>query len=324
MASSSNVYRLGIALGANAAAPQYLIDVNDTDISPKTEIQVREETGLGRDEGDSYIKVLSAGGSAKIVLRPKTAPLFVYGVLGAKASAGSGSPAVAPFTHTGTPANDQPFFTIWRFFADSIYERFTGCKITKNEFEWEAGGDVMLGLDVMGLGFERLNAPPVGGVYDNGLPFRVPGVRYTVEGEVIDTITGGKLTIEAGQEAKQTTKITNSYLLPTARKITASYDEIYQNVKRYAKVYYGSEAGLAPNETIYEGAFKFEFGDMVAGPGLSLNVPRFQFTEVDPKPNSGAEALMMPVAGKAARPVGGAPAITAKVVNDVPDYAAAA
>ena len=55
-----------------------------------------------------------------------------------------------------------------------------------------------------------------------------------------------------------------------------------------------------------------------------VGTPKAQFSEVDPKPDSGGDALMMPVAGKAARPIGGVSIVTAKVVNDVADYPQAA
>ena len=320
---SSNVYQLGFALqsakGTAAAAPQYLIDVTDADVMPNIEIEEREETGLGRDVGDNYIQVLSVEGSASIICRPKTTALFLYGVLGAKAVTG----AADPYTHTLTPAADQPWFTVWRTLAGSIHEHYTDCKITQTEFEWEAGGDLTCSMDIMGLSFERLASMPAGGVYEQGQPLRVPGMEYSIETVVNDAITGGSLTIEAAQEALQTVQIYNSYLEPSRREITASYDEIYQNVERYAKIIYGAADGLTPTETIYEGALQFTFGDYTDGPGLRFVIPRFQFSEIEAEPDSGGDPLVTPVSGKAARPVSGS-ILTATVLNSVASYPVAA
>lgn len=385
---ASNVFQLAFALqsakGAAAATPQYLIDVTDADLKPTADIQEREETGLGRDVGDNYIKVLSAEGSASIICRPKTTALLLYGVLGAKAAAALGTvwtsgatytqgqiilptdTTATPYifevttagtsgtteptwgttpgattpgagggtavytnrgalktTHTLTPAADQPWMTVWRSLAGSIHEKFTDCKITQMQFEWEAGGDLTASMDIYGLAFERLSSFPAGGTYEQGQPFRVPGMEYSLESSVNDAITGGSLTIDAAQEPLQTVKIYNSYLEPSKREITASYDEIYQNVSRYAKTIYGSATGLAPSETIYEGAFQATFGQYAYGPGLRFVIPRFQFSEVEATPDSGGDPLVTPVSGKAARPNSGS-ILTATVVNDVASYPNAA
>lgn len=307
------------AKGVAATAPQYKFDVTDSDFMPAMEVEEREETGLGRDRGDNYIRLLSAEGSASVTCRPATTALFLYGVLGAKAVTG----AAAPYTHTLTPADDQPWLTVWRTLANGIHERFTDCKITTAEFEWEAGGDVMLSMDIMGLAFERLAAMPAGGIYEQGQPLRVPSMEYLVEGVANDAIVSGSLSIEANQEGLQTNKITNSYLEPTKREISASYDEIYQNVSRYAKVIYGAAAGLTPTETLYEGALQFTFGNYTTGPALRLAIPRFQFSEVEATPDSGGDPLMVPVSGIAARPATGS-ILTATVVNSVATYPVAA
>lgn len=320
---ASNIARYYFALqsakGAPAAAPQYSIDVTGADLAPTPETETRSETGLGRDPGDSYIRVLAAGGGVTTLLRPKTAALLLYGVLGAKAVTGT-----TRYSHAITPANDQPYMTWWRMVGDSIFERFDDCKITGMNIEWAAGGDVSAALSVIGLNFARLAAIPAGAVYESGPPLRVPGVVYTVEGAVDNSITSGNVNIEAGQTAIQTTAITNSYLEPSARNITLSWEQVYSDVGRYAKALYGSAAGLTPSATIYEGAVKFEFVSPgnAAEKGLTLDIPRVGFSPSTVNPDAGGDPLRLPVAGQAYRPGSGA-IITATVINDVASYAPA-
>lgn len=333
---ASNVFRLGLALqatkGTPAAAPDYWVDVTSSDIGPAPETEQRSETGLGRDPGETYIRVLGAGGSASVILRPQTAPLFFYGALGAKSTTadpnggGAGVPG-APYNHVLTPANDQPYFTMWRELGDMIYEQFVDCKITGCNVEWAAGGDVTASLTVVGLSFTRLTSSPAGGTYDNGAPFRVPGVVYTIEGAVDNSLTQGNVNIEAGQTAIQTVNITNSYLEPGQRNITLGWEQVASDVDRYAKTYYGGPTGTNPAETVYEGAVLFEFGEMApasgsSGPGLSLDIPRTGFTETTANPDPGGDPLRYPVAGQAFRPASGS-IITATVVNGVSGYTAA-
>lgn len=315
-------FALQTAKGTASAAPQWLVDVTDADFAPVPEIENREETGTGRDVGDSYIKVLAAEGSVSVIARPKTLPFFLYGVLGAKATTGASS----PFTHTDTPANDQPWITVWRTLAGSIHEKFTDCKITKCEFEWEGGGDLMLSMDIVGLSFERLASMTAGGTYDSGTPLRVPGMDYTIGGTIaagvitggtsFTNVTGGSLSIEANQEPLQTTAITNSYLEPTTREITGSLDEIYQVVDRYATVLYGSAAGLTPSQTIYTAPLQLTFGNFATQPGLRLTLSAARFTEIEATPDTGGDPLMTPMAFQAGRHAT-EPICQAVIKNDV-------
>lgn len=330
MSPAANVAQFGFSLqtakGAASAAPQYLVDVTDADFAPTPEIETREETGTGRDVGDSYIKVLAAEGSVSVIARPKTTQLFLYGCLGAKAVTGAG-----PYTHTDTPANDQPWLTVWRTLGGSIHEKFTDCKITKCEFEWEAGGDLMLSMDILGLDFDRLATMTAGGVYDNGTPFRVPGMDYTIGGTVaagvitggtsFSNVTGGSLSIEANQEPLQTTQITNSYLEPTQREISGSLDEIYQAIDRYATILYGSAAGLTPSETIYTAPLQITFGNFASSPALRLTLSAARFTEIEANPDSGGDPLMTPIAFQGGRHAT-EPICQAVVKNDVATYPA--
>lgn len=379
---ASNVGRYYFALqsakGSVASAPQYSVDVTGAELAPTPETEQRSETGLGRDPGDTYIRVLQAGGGMNVLLRAKTAALFLYGVLGAKAvtqlgtawaastakvvgdlgrptaggslwevtTAGttgtteptwSNSPNIGDtipdasvvwtrrqnsnmYEHTLTPANDQPWFTVWRMLGDSIYERFDDCKITASNIEWGAGGDVTAAMSIFGLKFTRLTSIPAGGAHDSATPLRVPGVIYTLEGATDNSLTNGNVNIEANQGPIQTVDITNSYLEPGPRNITGSYEQVYTDVTRYAKVYYGSGTGTSPSETVYTGALNFKFGKAY-GPRLEIDVPKAGFTGATANPDPGGDPLRLPVAWSAYRPASG-DITTAKVRNDVASYGA--
>ena len=52
--------------------------------------------------------------------------------------------------HVFTPANDQPYMTVWKELGDSIFERFTDCKLTAANLEFAAGGDLALSTTLDG------------------------------------------------------------------------------------------------------------------------------------------------------------------------------
>lgn len=295
---------------------------------PTPETETRSETGTGRDPGDTYIRVLSASGDPSFLLRPKTAPLLYYCVLGAKAVTG----AADPYAHVITPANDQPWVTVFKELGDSIYEKFTDCKFTQGNLEFTAGGDLALSCSIMGLGFTRLDAAAgataaAAGVHDQAVPFRVPGAVYTIAGSADNSLMSGNFNIEAAQVPRQTTAITYSYLEPGQRTITFGYEGVYTDVSRYAQVYYGAPAGTTPTETVFEAPLSFQFGPFsgtTAGTkAIKLELARGLFTGATADPDPGGDPLNLSVSGAAGRPASG-PIATVTIKNDVSGYPTAA
>lgn len=385
---ASNVARIGIGIqtakGVESTAPLFWMNVTGGNMRPTPETEQRSETGLGRDVGDTYIRVLSAGGDPSILLRPKTAALLYYATLGTKAvttlgtvwssgqsytlgqlirpttggglfevtTAGTsgttepvwtGAAAIGAtinatsgtavftrrqlasttlYSHLLSPANDQPYLTIWKELADSIYEKFVDCKITALNMEFAAGGDLTASLTVQGLSFARLSSSPSGsGTYDQDVPLRVPGAVYTLGGSADNSLASGNFNIEASQNTIQTNSIYYSYIEPGTRTITFGYEGVYTDVSRYAKVYYGAAAGLTPAETVWEEAISLQFGKLY-NPNIKYTIQRALFTEAGGDPDPGGAPLMLSVGGAAGRPNSGNIS-DVTVVNDVASYVAA-
>ena len=92
---ASNVARLGFTLqnskGDIENTVQYWINLTGGGMRPAPETDQRSETGLGRDVGATFIRVLSASGDPSLLLRPDTAGLLYYAILGGKAAAPLGT-----------------------------------------------------------------------------------------------------------------------------------------------------------------------------------------------------------------------------------------
>lgn len=380
---ASNVARIGIGIqtakGTASTAPLFWLNLTGGGMRPTPETAQRSETGLGRDVGATYITVLSASGDPGLLLRPKTAALIYYGVLGAKAvapfgtlwttaqtytlgqiirnstgitfevtTAGTGGtteptgtavgqvvPAtggaavytvrslVALYKHTLTPANDQPYLTVWKELGDSIFEKFVDVKLTAANLEYAAGGDLALSSTLMGLNFQRLASSPGGGTHDLDVPFRVPGAKYTIGASPDDTLASGNVNMEAAQNAVQTNKITYSYIQPGTRTITFGYEGVYVDVTRYAQVYYDKSdgTGTVPAEAPFFAAVTKQFGPDY-GPYIKYTLAKALFYEATSDPDPGGAPMMISVAGAADIPASG-PIATVEVVNDVASYVAA-
>lgn len=316
---ASNVFQIGLGIqsakGATPTTPSYWLDVTGSDLGPQPESERRSETGLGVDVGGSYIRVLGAGGSANVILRPSTAPLIFYGILGTKAVTGAG-----PYTHTITAASTKPFFTVWRSLGGQLWEVFRDCQFTGVNVQWGAGGDVTADCSITGLSFTRLTSAPVGGTYDaTEAPFRVPGYVSTINSVVQANISEGNVNFEWGSTPIQTNAITNSYLEPGAREISGSWNEVWEAVGRYAEVYYGSAAGTAASSTQFIAPFSFVFPHVTAGHSLTLAAQRFAFQSAGATPDPGGDPLRVPIAGTVERPTSGSIA-TVTIGNAVATY----
>lgn len=323
----SNVARLYFALqavkGAPAAAPQYAVDFSGgTGPVLNRTIGDRPLTGLGRDPGNSFIQKLEASGSFSMPVFAKTSAFFAYAALGTKGVTGAG-----PYVHALSPANSQPYLTIWRSLFDGIYERIDDCKVTSLGYTWEAGGDLMCEISVVGTTVTPLASIPAGSTYDGGEPLRVPDMVYDVDGAEVDTITGGSLTIETPHEGVQTRLITPSYVLESGpRVITASFNELYINPDRYNLINYNdtTPAGGAASTSIYDGEVILTFGDPTAGPGLVFDIPFFAFSSIELAPAADAGVLMQTVGGQAWRDpaTGNGPVLTMEATNSIASYTA--
>jgi hypothetical protein len=379
---AANVARIGIGLqtakGVPSTAPLYWLNLTGGGMRPTPETEQRSETGLGRDVGATFIRVLSAAGDPSFLLRPATAGLLYYCALGAKSvtdfgtlwttgatytlgqvvravdgkiweitTAGTGGTATptgttigqtfpatggvavytlrqlttAPKLHTLSPANDQPWVTVWKELGDSIYEKFADAKFTAANLEFAAGGDLALSTTAMGLGFERLAASPGGGIHDQAVPIRVPGSTYTIGGSVDNSLASGNINIEAAQNPVQTNTSTYSYIEPGQRAITFGYEGVYVDVSRYAQVYYGAPAGTLPTLQVFETTISLRFGPAY-GPYIKFTAPRALLTEATSDPDPGGAPMMLSVAGALDRPLAGN-ILDVEVQNDVLSYLAA-
>jgi hypothetical protein len=379
---ASNVAQLGIGLqsakGTRSTAPLFWLNLTGGRIRLAPETEQRSETGLGRDVGATYIRVLAGNGDPSFLLRPKTAPLLYYLLYGAKAAANVGTlwltgqtytlgqiirtsankvfevttagtggtveptattigstvnatGGVAVYTlrsntaltqHTITPANDQPWCTVWFRMGDTLYEVLQDAKFTGGNLEWAPGGDLALSCSIVGLGMERLTSDPGGGTQDLDEPFRVPGAVYTIGASPDNTLTSGNFNVEANQTPIQTNDIVYSYLEAGTRAISFGYEGVWTSVARYAQVYYGGAAGTIPAKTLFTTDVAFQFGTPGYGPLCKFEIQKAIFTEAGTDPNPDGSPMMISVAGAADRPAAGQIS-QATFINDVASYAAA-
>jgi len=112
----------------------------------------------------------------------------------------------AEVTHTITPANSLPFFTLWRSFGEMVWEKFIDCKVSQLEMVSEAASQVGLRMTATLVGAKALALTQatynteVTVAYDDTSPFvhhhasgllLVEGVAVTRTERVALTIANG-------------------------------------------------------------------------------------------------------------------------------------
>ncbi|MDQ3302980.1 MAG: phage tail tube protein [Actinomycetota bacterium] len=331
----TNKFLIGIALqsakGAPAAAPQYRIKCTGSpSLSPNIERSKLEETSGNRDGGERETNRISVGGDFACYLRSTTAPLLFYGALGAK-SATAGALAGDDTTHLVTAADDQPYFTIWRFWGGVLAERFEDCKFTL-QFSGSAGQSAQVTASVMGLNFsdvtDSITFDPYttaggtgAGVLDTSPTIRIPGVVYNVNAAANADISEFSMNINAAQNTQQTTKITDSIMEPGLREIEVNFTETAK-LGTHRKLVYGGTAGRTPTQTITRESFDATFLDAANVQRLKLTVPSFAYLTGELPVNANGEIGNMQVTGAADPPASGS-IVSAEIKNAVAGYAAA-
>jgi hypothetical protein len=321
----SNVARLYWALqavkGTPAAAPQYSTDFSGGAGPALTRtIGTRDLTGLGRETGNGFVQMLAAAGSVTLPVFPKTSGFFAYAAQGGKVTTGAG-----PYTHALTGANTQPYLTVWKAYFNGIKERVQDVKVTSLAYAWAAGGDLVQTIDMVGTLVVPVATIPAGSVYDGGEPLRVPDMVYDIDGDVIDTVTGGTLAITTPHEGQQTDKIYPSYIMESGpRSYPATFTELYLDPDRYNLINFGNTTPVAAATDIRTGNLTLTFGNFTTGPALRFDADNFAFETIDLSPAANAGVLTQAVGGRAYRVDDDAgPTLTVTAVNDVATYTAA-
>lgn len=336
MGVASNVFTF--AWGRQSARnvpvlPRYKMKVTGSDFQPVKDTDRIAETGTGRDGGERFTTRIHAEGGADQVLRPNVGVDLLHGVFGSLAHASASGTGEE---HTATMADDQPYYTAYRYLGNTLIERFLNCKMGQLVVSGAAGGNVAAALTMLGGESRLMDALPANwsadsvspaadaAVLDTDFPFRVPGVRYFNETVRKRTIRDFSITIAATQTPIQTDEVFDSYIEPGPRTIDVSHTELFQDLALYRKVLYASAASGNPrvSDEIPRGEWKAQFGNLTNGPGFEIVIPNLAYMTAPLTPDPGGDPLQMAVTGSA-DPVEGDSIVTARIVNELvaADYA---
>lgn len=267
---STNISRVGLApqtlKGTEATAPIMWVNLTGGNMGINPEIETRSETGAGVDVGDRYIRVLAGGGDPSFLLRPLSAPLFYYSVLGARATAATGTAwsaslvttlgqVVKQSTYVASPAT----FTAATANTQNVFEVTTAGTMAATEPVWPTtvGASITSGTATLinrGPGGQRHTITPA-----NTKPF------FTVWFELADSLflifkdckfTSMNMEFAAGGDlAVSTGLISGGYRRVAATVGGGYYDQVYAPLRVPGAVY---NIAASPDQTLASGNFNID------------------------------------------------------------------
>lgn len=228
--------------------------------------------------------------------------------------------------HLATPADDQPFYTVWRHMFGSspnrLVEKFIDCKVTQFQLQGSAGQPAMtISSNLVGLQFERLASMPAGGVLDTSLPMKFVDYLIQFVGAPNRRISEFNYNLQAAVNTAQTDKLYDSFAEPGGRTLEISFTEVFQDLATYNRTLYGGPAGMQPSASESYDAMTAAFKNGSGATVLSLDVPRFKYGTAPLTPSANANEIgRLQVTGAADIPPAGGAISTVTTNNNRTTY----
>lgn len=307
---SSRIGTFGIAKqtakGAAAAAPtQKLEFAGQPSLAPVKERARFATTDSGRDPGDGYTTRLGVEGEVPLYGHFDALALLCYLALGSNADSGVGP----DYTHTGTPADDLPWFTCWRQVGNQIFEKFVDCKLSRLALESSAGAPLMATLGIVGISAAFEASEPVLAALAQSSALLHPEASGLIK---LDTVSQpvDRFSFEVNNNisAWQADGYTAQDIDPGAREIALALGVRFTGATafpKYREFFYGSDAGTALSPVVGTHAFEIEFLK-AANKSLKIALPQVTYAGVPVQPDPAGDPIHIDLSCQVEKPAGAA------------------
>jgi hypothetical protein len=238
-------------------------------------------------------------------------------------------------SHTLTMADDQPWFTIWRYVYGMLAERFEDCKLVSVQTSGGANdnnGDLSATFGVIGkrysdvtgsIAYDPFDPAAAAGVLDVSQPVRWFGYSHTKGGTANTDLDQMQNTINANQEGAKTNQIYFGRVEPTQRTSEHTAQYVFRNLDDYKRAAYGGTGLLTPSDSMAEDEHFYAFKDSGGAQRMSLTIPRYIYLGADLPVNANGEMGRIGTAGGPGRPASGS-IETVRFFNSTASYPTAA
>lgn len=335
---SQRIFDLGIAKqtakGTPAAAAAFRLRVAGAGSPmPNRVVNDLEETGPIRENIRSFVSSVGVEGAPEAHVRLPSLGLLLYLALGTKAVSG----VADPWTHTFTPANILPWFTMWRAVGDLLYERLVDCKITQLTLTSEKGAPVRAAFTVAGLRAESIDAATFAteagaATLDDGAPLmHYDGAgKFLIEAAAVSSIERIVLGINNNAGQQQGDSLEGYDVTEGLRTVTVETTQVIEDVSMYNRFHYGSATpavGARATRNVLEltGGLDFEWEQVAPAPGpersLRIDADRVEVASLGGYvPGTGNDPLKRTSTYRLRQPLAGGSSISAIVINGQTTY----
>jgi len=267
-------------------------------VEPSKETDQLSETDSTRDVGDSYTRSLGAGGSPEVYVRDDTIHQLLEGALGAKATTGAGP----DYTHTLTPANTLPYYTVYRSIGTSLLmEQFNDCKVNELTISTEAGGPLTASADIIGRSALRLAAPPGSlPAISTQAPYSMNEAAVSVAGSATSLVSSFELTITNNVSTQQTDDAIVYDVVEGLREVTIGYRMIFETLDEYNKFHYGAVGGTVQSVNLINIPLVFTFAKSASNE-ISFTMTNTVYEEYPVQPDPGGDPIVVDVRARTQR-----------------------
>lgn len=306
------------AKGTPASTPQVRYNLAASpSLLPERTMGRYSHTGQGRDEGDAYTSLLAVQGEFSFYAHFDGFALPAYLALGAIAD--SGGPT--NYTHTITPADTLPFFTLWRQVAGNIFERWQDCKCSLLRLESSAGQPAVVTMGVMGVKSTFLASDPVLAALSSAGLMHWEAADAFKFAAAAQRLSRSTWEISNNVSGFQADHVTYDDVDEGKRNVTYGFATRYQgptSFPKYREHYYGSDSGtdLAPNVGTL--AFDVEYVRN-ANASVKIELPQIKFAALPVQPDPAGDPIGMEVSCEVEKP-SGSPICTITVKDQTDDW----
>ncbi len=331
---NTSIGLIGVALqtakGTAATAPTYVHGLTGGQVFNLDRTVESDDVSCGVRAGtDSHIESIVPGADFDTYGYADVLPVYLYGALGAIASAANAGTGMSGYyNHTCTLGDTLPYMTLWGR-MDGVMQSVKDCKVSQIEMEFEGNKPLQFGITMLGtdatLGLASFPGSvdpscfagyyiPTGGTFKLDTASGTPAVAAITQGSLsLDNACAaialaGQVTPGDIEEGKLTSS--------GSVTVKPADDALYR------KLITGSASGTAVTGTMVYGSFEWTFKHSKDAKKTlvvsATNVPfTCDFPDVDPAGGAAEFEFSFDNIGVAA--AGGSP-VTFTVTNEVEEY----
>lgn len=283
-------------------------------LAPAKNRQRYPATDVGRDQGPSYTASMTVAGDIPLLWEPAAAAFFWHAVLGSTVDSGTNP----NYTHTTTPANDLPYYTVTRMVGGVVTEQYVDCKIGRLALEGAASTHWTMTLGVAGVKSVWVTDPGTSAIVPQGYLF--PEIKGTFKVDTVAQVVH-RISIEVQNNASG--YFADDYIASDVdvakREISLSAALRFTGATafpKYREYFYGSDAGTELSPVTGTHAVEFE---AVRNANLSSKVafPVVTYAGVPVQMDPGGDPIEIDLACNVETPSGGTPIMTTTTKDQV-------